>query len=268
MLSDGDGVIGWSPADVAEASVKEPPADVIGSADRDDGGWQIQLCAEAGGRSDAINFLGVAGKSAAERLCIPNPPVGVNGVDLYFPSDDGPMAFDIRPLPCVDTRWEFVVACAPGSTVRISFPDLSGLPADRIATLRDLATGAVVALRTAPSYEYTADGQRRFALDITRRGAGSALITGVSAMQLGQGAAITCVLAEDAQMRLEVRSISGVPIRRLDCGSRAAGVNTLTWDLCGSSGTRVPSGVYLCTITALAADGSRASTVRTVTVRR
>ena len=268
VLSDGPGVIEWDPTDLAETAVKDPLEEVIGSVDREEGGWQIQLCAEAGGRIDAINFLGVAGASAAERLCIPNPPVGVNGVDLYFPSDDGPMAFDIRRLPCVDTRWEFVVACAPGSTVRISFPDLSGLPADRVAALRDLATGAAVALRTARSYEYTADGPRRFALDITRRGAGSALITGVSALQLGQSAAITCVLAEDAQMRLEVRSIAGVPIRRLDCGSRAAGVNTLTWDLCGSSGTRVPSGVYLCTITACAPNGSRASTVKSITIRR
>ncbi len=268
VLSDGAGVIEWDPTDVAETAVKDPPEEVIGSVDREDGGWQIQLCAEAGGRIDAINFLGVAGASAAELLRIPNPPVGGNGVDLYFASDDGPMAFDIRPLPCLDTRWEFVVAGVPGSIVRISFPDLSTLPADRVATLRDLATGTAVALRTAPSYEYTADGPRRFALDITRRGAGSALITGVSALQLGQSAAIACVLTDDADISLSIRSISGVPIRHLEFGHRSAGVTSLAWDLCGKSGTRVPSGVYLCTISAFAPDGSRAATVRSITVSR
>jgi len=268
VLSDGAGVIRWDPAEVAATSADRAAPPVVGEIDRESGGWQIGLCAEAGGRRDATNFIGVAGASAAERLRIPNPPVVDKCVDLCFPGHDGRMASDIRPLPCADTRWDFVVTAPPGSAVRVSFPDLSGLPADRVATLRDLATGAAVPIRTVPSYEYTADGPRRFALDVARLGAGSALITGVSALQLGQSAALACVLAEDAQISLEVRSIAGVPIRRLDCGSRAAGVSTLTWDLRGSSGTRVPSGVYLCTITARAENGSQAATVRSITIGR
>ena len=75
-------------------------------------------------------------------------------------------------------------------------------------------------------------------------------------------------LSADADITIEVRNIAGRLVRAIPCGTAAAGLNTATWNLRSASGAPVPSGVYLCTITARADDGTQATAVRTVSVRR
>lgn len=95
VLSDGDGTITWNQTSPT-AQQLQPLR--MGRASAEQGSWQIQLTAQAGERVDLFNYCGVADEQTAQALAIANPP-GVSGsVDLYFPSQAGPMALPpVRP---------------------------------------------------------------------------------------------------------------------------------------------------------------------------
>jgi flagellar hook assembly protein FlgD len=84
----------------------------------------------------------------------------------------------------------------------------------------------------------------------------------------GDFASIVYGLSADADIVIEVRNIAGRMIRAIPCGTASAGLNTATWNLRNSSGAAVPSGRYLCTITARTSSGTQATAVRTMTIRR
>ncbi len=108
---------------------------------------------------------------------------------------------------------------------------------------------------------------------ITRAaGAGGAAALSVASLNVtqvnGQCASIVYNLSAAADVSIEVRNIAGRLVRAVPCGEVAAGINTATWNLRNSTGALVPSGRYLCTLTARCADGTQASTLRTLTVQR
>ena len=84
----------------------------------------------------------------------------------------------------------------------------------------------------------------------------------------GDFVSIVYGLSSNADIAIDVRNIAGRMIRAIPCGTASAGLNTATWNLRNSSGASVPSGMYLCTITARTAAGTQATAVRTVTIRR
>ena len=84
----------------------------------------------------------------------------------------------------------------------------------------------------------------------------------------GQFVNIVYGLSAAADITIEVRNIAGRLIRAIPCGSAAAGLNTATWNLRNTTGAPVPSGMYLCTVTARAADGGQTTAIRAMSVRR
>ena len=266
--ADGPGTLHWSPAQAAAGSA---PVELlqIGAADADRGGWQIQLVAEAGGRVDACNFLGIAGDATARALDIANPPLNPESVDLYFAAGARPMAADIRPLASTDLGWDFVVTSGVDGPVTLSFPDLSGVPAQYRLTLTDVASGKSLNMRTARAYEYSGVGTRAFRIEATRGNGNTLTVSTADARQLNSAAAtVTYSLSAAADVTVDIRNIAGRCVTQIACGQAAAGANTATWNLCGAGGARVPAGTYLCTITARADDGTQASAVRALSVRR
>jgi hypothetical protein len=241
----------------------------IGPADRERGGWQLQLVAEAAGRVDACNYFGVAGEQTAQALSIPNPPSLPDSVDIYFPSESGPMAADIRTAAAGALSWQFVVTCRVDAPVKLSLPDLTAVPAEYRLTLRDLATDRTVNMRTTHTYSYSELGERRFRIEATRGNGNTLVVSGVSAQQVGDATmSIAYTLSASAEVSIEVRNISGRLVRSVSYGPAQAGLNTAAWDLRNAGGARIPSGVYLGTITARADDGTQASVVRTLNVSR
>ena len=84
----------------------------------------------------------------------------------------------------------------------------------------------------------------------------------------GQFVNIVYGLSAEADITIEVRNIAGRLVRAIPCGTAAAGLSTATWNLRSATGAPVPSGVYLCAITARSENGTQATAVRTVTIRR
>ncbi|HCU36136.1 MAG TPA: hypothetical protein DGT21_12020 [Armatimonadetes bacterium] len=174
----------------------------------------------------------------------------------------------IRPLSAGDCTWEFSVTAPDGAPVRLSLPDLSAVPATHAVYLHDLRTGAMFNLRACRSYEYAGGGEREFELRIGPRGPSAVTVASVVAQSAGGVTTIGYTLSADAEVTIEVRNIAGRLVGRIPCGLSASGLNTATWSECNIAGARVPSGSYLCSITAAAEDGTRTSALRMVTVRR
>ncbi len=267
VRSNGAGQIEWNgPSPPSAAQAVELLR--LGAADADAGGWQVQLVAEAAGRVDACNYCGLASAETAEMLTIVNPPALGAGVDLFFTGAAERLAADIRPLAAGSLTWQFTVTAPEGAPVRLRLPDLSSVPTAHALLLHDLQTDTLVNLRTCRSYEYTGGGEREFELQVCPRGASVVTVGSVTAQSAGGMTTIGYTLSADADVTIEVRNIAGRLVGRIPCGLTASGLNTATWNECNLAGARVPWGSYLCSITAMAEDGTRTSALRMVTVRR
>jgi len=269
MLAHRNTQVAWSPTHAASLAAESVEPLQIGTADAEQGGWQIQLVAEAGGRVDACNYLGMASEEVSKALRIPNPPASQGSVDVYFPTADGSMAASVVPLQAGEMRWDFVVSCDTGETVRLRVPDLSCVPNNYRLTLTDRAAGKSLNLRTTAEYSFSGPGTRSMQLVASPAGASTLAITTMQAQQIGgQAVALTYTLSADADVIVEVRNIAGRAIRQMPRGLQQAGINTVSWDLRGATGTPVPSGRYLCALTARSDDGTQTSALRAVNVLR
>jgi len=271
VLSSGNGEITWNY--VAPAAQKVGLTQ-IGKAGADHGGWQIQLTAHAGSRADRCNYCGVAEQHTAQVLAIPHPPPVYGSVDLYFASEAGLMATDIRPTSDGKLTWEFEVRTdLPDTEVTVGYPDLSVVPNDYRLLLTDLDAGKSVYMRTTHGYSYNAGPQggiRRFRITAEPKSEASLLITGMTTQQVsGQQAAISYSLSAVAQVDIQIRNIAGRLIRRIQTDKlQPAGSHTTTWNLANTTGNRVPRATYLCVITARTEDGQAASCLGPITINR
>jgi len=237
-------------------------------------GWQMQLVAKAGDRTDAFNFCGVADEATAQALTIANPPAVSGSVDLYFPRPSGPMATDIRSIGEGDLTWNFEVRSGvAGAEVTIGYPDLSVVPNAYRLVLTDLDAGKSIQMRTTRCYSYNPGPEaetRHFRIAAELKSATALLVTGVAAQQVSsQSAAISYSLSAAAHVSVEIRNIAGRLVRQVKANElEAAGANTALWSLTNATGSRVPSGTYLCVVTARTDEGQVASQLRTLAVRR
>ncbi len=172
-------------------------------------------------------------------------------------------------------EWEFTVSGGgEGESVRLSWPELSRLPKERVAILKDRDTGRQTFMRTRAQYEFSAPGEgssRSFAVTVKRPQQGAALISSLSVVPLrgAGGAEIAFSLSADASVNISVTNIAGRVVQRIRKGvSIEAGMHTIMSDGRSLSGTALPNGVYLCVLEAKTADGQRARRVCPVSVRR
>ncbi len=104
---------------------------------------------------------------------------------------------------------------------------------------------------------------------ITVMGPASAQFNAVSLQQVnGQCVSVVYSLSAAADVVLQVRNIAGRLVVEVPCGEACAGLNTATWNLRNGAGAPVPAGTYLCTLIARSPEGSQASAMRSLRVRR
>jgi len=98
--------------------------------------------------------------------------------------------------------------------------------------------------------------------------AGPLTLTGAAAVPCARGAEIAFSLSGPASVSLEVLNLAGrviaAPARDVRVGG---GTNRLGWNGLSTGGTRAPSGSYLVSVTARAADGQQATTLCALTLR-
>jgi hypothetical protein len=232
--------------------------------------WQVRLEAQMGQYRDQDNYLGVAERA----LLAPSPPLPGRGVDVSWGSGTGePLAVALYTHQLPSSEQPLTVSWADSvGPITLSWPEVNVQAPDRALLLTDLATGQVVNLRTTAAYEFTASeayGEREFLLQILDENPYALTVSQLATSATGQGVQISFHLSAAANCEVEILNIAGRPVRALLSDSlQAAGTNLVTWDGRNQSGARVPPGRYLIKLEARNEQGSLATALGTLTVKR
>jgi len=185
------------------------------------------------------------------------------------------LAMETRSTAQDAAEWHFTVTGGvKGEPVTLSWPELSRLPKGRVAVLADRDSGTRTFMRTRAHYEFAGPGEgssRSFTVTVKPAQQVATLITGFSAAPLrgGRGAELTFSLAANASVDISVLNVAGRLVRRVRQSVAAeAGSHTVTWTGRSTSDTALPSGLYLCVLSAKSADGQQASAVRRIMLAR
>lgn len=242
--------------------------------------WTMNLVAKVSDAVDSNSIIGIDSRASEgfDLLDVEEPPVLSNYVQLAFIHNDwannsGRYASDIRTSLGTGKTWEFnVTTDIPNKKVAISWPGIASVPKNCRLSLEDLDSGNRVYMRTRNNYTYDSGataGIRRFKLYAEPSDMGSLMITNVAISQTrGSSVSINYTISRDARVEVRVRDNRNKMIRKLGGNTtRAAGINSTTWDCVLDGGDQAPSGLYLAEIIATGPDGEVAKTVRPILVR-
>lgn len=248
-----------------------------------DGAWTASLVATAAGCSDAFNYFG-AGASAEEPLHhLETPPLPAGYVDVSFvnvPVGSHRLpehrATDIRVGDAPRLVWDVVVRTdLAHEEITLTWPDLSGVPANYRLTLTDLETGEAVFLRTRSHYRFDSGegGIRRFRLVAEKGQQGSLRPTTFRVDPPLPGRAmgsVTFTLPREAVVDVDILTPTTQTVLRSIARSRAVGNgwNELPWDGRDAAGRPLPNGTYLARLIVRGPDGEQVQEVTTFTILR
>ncbi len=170
-------------------------------------------------------------------------------------------------------EWQVQVASEqPHQPVRLSWPDMSQVPAGLRPILVDDATGRRVYMRTSSAYDIAADdagAHRKLRITMDSTASPGLMVTALAAQQAGTGAAqISFTLSAAADADVSVLNIAGRPVRRIPLGLRESGTQTTSWNLRDDAGSIVPSGLYLVRVHVADEEGRRNQTLGTLQISR
>ncbi len=266
-----DTVVDLYPPVTGMAAAKRPQHMLFAPGPDD---WRLRIGVRAGELQDPENYLGMgASASAAYDVGrdVPEPPPAVGGLSAYFPHEDwGPRSGRYtQDLRNGAAAWDLQVECAAANTtVELTWPQInSTVPRRWELTLTDLDGGKTVAMRTSHGYRYdsgTQGGTRRFKIVAEPRDRAAGLrVTAFAAEAARNGVNITYALSRAADVDVAITNIAGRRVRTLVSGRHSpAGPSSLTWNKRADSGSAVPAGRYLVSITARAANGELVRQVR------
>jgi hypothetical protein len=257
------------------------PKTTVSAGATEGDGWRIPLVVSGAGKTRTGRVIG-ASSSATDGIdandVLAPPSCLADGVSLSAcveqPQTGVRLMQDIRKAATTATQWNLVVDTNAADTpISVSWPDLSSLPADLTAVCEDLTSGERRYMRTTNGMTFRSGdggGTRTFRITVQQRGSERTLVTSASVSSTAQGVVVSYSLASDSSVDVEIRNISGVPIRQVASGKVAtSGANTLVWDGRNSQGSRVPAGRYLCKVTARSPQtGEQHSLVRSFQVSR
>jgi hypothetical protein len=242
--------------------------------------WRLGLTAQYGALTDRTAVLGVeAGVGSGYNWRdVPQPPPYGPYVAISFPHNDwgaysARYTQDLRaPLTATGT-WDFSVdAQTGGQTVTLSWPDVSGVPADIALTLTDLANGRQIWMRNTAAYSFTLGSGASRALRVTAQPhfGGGLTVSGLAARaSRGSGGAVSFNLNAAAIVTANLISLGGRVVRVLATDrAAAAGLNSLTFVAADEQGRALPNGVYRLELVAMAADGQQVRAASLVNVER
>jgi hypothetical protein len=231
----------------------------------------IQVVARVGNRSDADNYLSLAGGTS--RAVVEKPPfMGDYAAIQQIPASEVAAAVPSRAGQTV-LAFEATTNVANAEIV-VGFPNVALMGRKNEITLIDLATKTTRALATTGAYTYNSGDQaapRRFAIIVKQVTANSRLVIGDlrSTGRSSGSMAFSYTLTGAASVRAQIVGTNGNIVRSLVQGRAAVeGTNALVWDGRDARGISVPTGTYLMKLTASDTEGRSATAILPVTVVR
>ncbi len=233
--------------------------------------WSVRLIATApNAPTDAENLFGVvAEKKSLSRLT--KPPMVPNSVWAAFVSEDELVAHDWR-FEGSRQRWTFVVRSdlPDGTPITVRWDGLAQVPRTLALVATDLTTNERFSLRNRSSYTFIARKGETRSFTIEAVPVPTAPLVRIATVQAlrGRGLAVRLVLTAPAQVRAELRTLMGRPVRVLTEAfvTRLPSV-TLVWDGRDQSGVPLPRGAYILSVTARDELGREQQAMRTVMLR-
>ncbi len=244
--------------------------------------WSVRLIVTApNSPADTENRFGIASSSHLPSRIF-KPPMVPNSVWAAFvcegTRDTGQgtgevelVAHDIRPEGS-SRKWRFIVKSdLPDKTpVTLRWEGLAQLPRTVSLVATDLTTNEKFSLRSRSSYTFTArKGEtRQFVIEAVQSSPAT-LVRIVSVQSLrGRGLTARLVLTAPAQVRSEIRTLTGRTIRILtDTFVPQPLPFNLLWDGRDRTGTPLPFGAYLLVVNARDEFGRDQQVIRTVMLR-
>lgn len=241
--------------------------------------WRLPLQVSAGAFASSAAYLGVASEATdrADALFdVQAPPAFGPAVTARFvqpAAGEGAVYLSDVRSETLPQRWEFVVSSSvPGADITLSWPDISGLPADVRPVLVDETTGKRRYMRTTSSLSIASGGsytERALAVELEQAGTDTLVVGSLSASQTAQGVAIVYSLSSSATVDIEVLNIAGRRIATVSSGEPvAAGTAQALWSMRNCAGSLVPAGTYLVNVTARTETGQQISALRTMQIQR
>ena len=244
--------------------------------------WSVRLIVTApNSPADTENRFGIAsGSQLPSRIF--KPPMVPNSVWAAFvcegTRDTGQgtgevelVAHDIRPEGS-SRKWRFIVKSdLPDNTpVTLRWDGLAQLPRTISLVATDLTTKERLSLRSRSSYTFIAQrGEtRQFLIEAVQ--SSSAPLVRIVSVQLLRGRGLTArlVLTAPAQVRSEIRTLTGRTIRILtDTFVAQPSPFNLLWDARDRTGTPLPFGAYLLVVNARDEFGREQQVIRTVMLK-
>jgi hypothetical protein len=218
-----------------------------------------------------------------DRYDVAQPPATVKPAAVYlksaFYSSESalgmPYLQDTRAPGQGAQQWNLMVQTnALNQPVTVSWPALQSLPRDLIATLVDPVTGTRQYMRTTTGYTFRTGDQpteRLLQVIIQPRPTSALVVSGVTAAAAGRGNVdISYTLTSEAAVDVKIRNMAGIVVSAPAVDRLSpAGSNQLLWSGLSNRGTSVPSGRYLCEVTARSViTGEAVSAIAPLDVRR
>ncbi|OYT75672.1 MAG: hypothetical protein CFK49_01985 [Armatimonadetes bacterium JP3_11] len=239
-------------------------------------GWLVRLVARSDDREDANNFIGTASQASDDlgQEDVEKPPAFKSylRLDILDQRTRSALAQDLRRDAKRTQRWEIeVVTDQPDAEVTLQWSQVRPLPRATRLILVDQATGERVSMIHTSSYRFRTgeNSRRRFLIEALPARAGRLQISSVAVSQTrGNQFSVQYALNDDATVQVLVQDATGKVIARLQNGSRAAGINTATWNGRTDTGIAVAPGAYQIQILATNEQGETARAVRPLVVVR
>jgi hypothetical protein len=154
----------------------------------------------------------------------------------------------------------------------------------KVGTSTDYVGGVTyvkgVVLSTVTTYQYffaTGDGLapgrlpvtsgRIMGPNVTAAGYAGVTVSGVTAQQVGTGAAVYYTLSAQSQVQVVIYNLAGRVIAQSPADVQEAGMQTIRWNGRNQAGALAPAGIYLVQITAQSDDGTIAQSLCSVLLR-
>jgi hypothetical protein len=245
----------------AEAVV---PRQIVSSGPND---WRLQLAARQGALLDSDNTLGVArdardgydnqydNQEPPRISALPSLQLAVEGQD-----DSGravPFADQIR-APGGKKSWDITVEAPRDGEVTLYWPNANRLPRGIQPQLLDIATGRKTSLRSAASYRFNATRGvvHRFRIEVGPAKTAPLALLATRVTTVGGSRSATTgyrfsfAATQEADVQVEILTLTGRSIRRLETRATAGAESGVFWDGRSQSGAALPAGPYVVSFTA------------------
>jgi hypothetical protein len=218
------------------------------------GGWKLNLVAASAKGSDS-NYVGTAATQAqANKLRIMEPPVAPlkGAISASLIEGNARLARSFRTKSS-RLEWNYSVTPTDSGTVKVTWPDVSGVPSNVKVSVVDSLTGAKYDVRKTSSLSFFGKAGKSQSYKIVAEDAASASILGsASATTTSTSASVRYLVNESATTTVRIlqngRAIVNLLVNKAD----AAGNKSVTWNLKDSTGRRVRGGVYVAEVRATA----------------